>query len=102
MSLDREVLDLFPQLKREVHGQRLVYLDSAATSLKPRAVIEAVTRHLTSESANVHRGAHLLSDEATEKFEQVREQVRAFVGAEDRAEIVFTRGTTEGLNLLAS
>jgi cysteine desulfurase/selenocysteine lyase len=76
-------------------------LDSGATTLKPMPVIDAVTRSLSTETANVHRGAHLLSDEATEKFEDVREKVRTFVGAADKSEIVFTRGTTEGLNLLA-
>ena len=101
MSLDREVAALFPQLKRQVNGQRLVYLDSAATALKPRPVIEAVRFNMESESANVHRGAHWLSDQATEKFEKVRDALRDFVGAEYSSEIVFTRGTTEGLNLLA-
>ena len=68
MSLDREVASLFPQLKRQVRGRRLVYLDSGATTLKPLPVIEAVTRHMSQDTANVHRGAHLLSDEATEKI----------------------------------
>lgn len=101
MSLDQDVAALFPQLKRQAHGHRLVYLDSAATALKPRAVVEAVRNSLEFETANVHRGAHWLSDQATEKFEKVREAVRAFVGAERSSEIVFTRGTTEGINLLA-
>ncbi len=101
MSLDQELRDVFPQLSRQVRGRRLVYLDSGATSLKPVQVIEAVIQSLTMETANVHRGAHLLSDEATEKFENVRELVRDFLGAESRGEIVFTRGTTDGLNLLA-
>lgn len=101
MSLDREIAGFFPQLKRQVNGQRLVYLDSAATTLKPRAVIEAVRMSLENETANVHRGAHWLSDQATEKFEKVRDALRDFVGAEQSSEIIFTRGTTEGINLLA-
>jgi len=101
MSLDKVVAELFPQLKRQVHGRRLVYLDSAATALKPLSVIEALKQNLSFEVANVHRGAHFLSDEATEKFENVRELVRQFLNAESSAEIIFTRGTTEGLNLVA-
>ena len=101
MSLDQVVAELFPQLKRQVRGRRMVYLDSAATALKPVTVIEAVRNSLAMETANVHRGAHLLSDEATEKYENVREAVRAYIGADSRSEIIFTRGTTEGLNLLA-
>jgi cysteine desulfurase/selenocysteine lyase len=96
-----DVRELFPQLQRQVHGRRLVYLDSAATTLKPLPVIEAVHRHLSEGAANVHRGAHLLSDEATAEFEAVREAARLFVGAENKSEIIFTRGTTESLNLLA-
>jgi cysteine desulfurase/selenocysteine lyase len=101
VSLDQDVAELFPQLKRQVRGRRLVYLDSAATALKPVTVIEAVRQSLMIETANVHRGAHLLSDEATEKFENVREKVREFLGAESRGEIIFTRGTTDGINLVA-
>jgi cysteine desulfurase/selenocysteine lyase len=99
MSLD--VRAQFPQLKRQVRGGRLVYLDSGATSLKPVSVVEAVREHMTMGAANVHRGAHALSDEATEKFEGVREKARKFVGADSRNEIIFTRGTTESLNLVA-
>jgi cysteine desulfurase/selenocysteine lyase len=101
MSLARDIAEFFPQLKRQVRGRRLVYLDSAATTLKPRPVIEAVNEHMSLNTANVHRGAHLLSDEATEQFEVVRELAREFVGAESKNEIVFTHGTTDGLNLLA-
>lgn len=101
MSFEREIGELFPQLKRQVRGHDLVYLDSAATSLKPRTVVEAVERHLSLGAANVHRGAHALSDQATTAFEDVREMVAAFVGADSKNEIVFTRGTTESMNLLA-
>lgn len=101
MSLDQDVAALFPQLKRQVRGNRLVYLDSAATSLKPLPVIEAVRKSFSEETANVHRGAHLLSDEATERFEGVREKLVKFFAAESRSEIIFTRGTTDGVNLVA-
>jgi cysteine desulfurase/selenocysteine lyase len=96
------ILEMFPQLQRPVRGRRLVYLDSAATALKPLPVIEAVREHMANGAANVHRGAHWLSDEATERYENVREQARAFLGASAREEIVFTRGTTEGINLVAA
>lgn len=101
MSWQSEVLDLFPQLKRQVHGRRLVYLDSGATTLKPLPVIDAVTKYFSEGTANVHRGAHILSDEATSKYEEVRELAREFVGADTKDEIIFTKGTTEGLNLVA-
>ncbi|MGE3759851.1 MAG: aminotransferase class V-fold PLP-dependent enzyme [Pseudobdellovibrionaceae bacterium] len=91
----------FPQIERVVRHQKIAYLDSAATTLKHSSVIEAIAKSLTSETANVHRGAHILSDEATEKFEHVREKAREFVNAEWKTEIVFTSGTTGGLNLLA-
>lgn len=91
----------FPQIERVIRGHKIAYLDSAATTLKHKSVIEAMNLSLTSETANVHRGAHILSDEATEKFERVREKARAFVNAESKSEIVFTSGTTGGLNLLA-
>jgi cysteine desulfurase/selenocysteine lyase len=101
MSLSLDVRDQFPQLARVVRGNKLVYLDSAATTLKPRSVIEAMNAHMSNEAANVHRGAHVLSDEATEKFENVREKARAFVNAASKSEVIFTSGTTGGLNLLA-
>lgn len=98
----RWIQDQFPQLKVNVRGKRLVYLDSAATSLKPRAVIDAMSAYLSTEVANVHRGAHYLSDRGTERFENVREQVARFLGANHKNEIIFTRGTTEGINLIAT
>ena len=102
MSFLQDVLPQFPQLRTKVQGRRLVYLDSAATTLKPMSVIEAVRQSMTTGTANVHRGAHSLSDKATELFEETRETVRRFVGAQLKSEIVFTRGTTDGLNLLAA
>ena len=105
MKFDPQWLDSiraeFPQLKREVRGRPLIYLDNAATTLKTRGVIEAVHTHLSEGASNVHRGAHFLSDAATELFEQTRERARAFINAESKNEIIFTRGCTDGLNLLA-
>lgn len=92
----------FPILSREVYGRPLVYFDNAATTQKPRAVVEAISGEYYSVNANVHRGVHFLSQQATELHEQAREKVRSFIGARSTSEVVFTRGTTEGLNLLAS
>ena len=92
----------FPLLSREVHGRPLVYLDNAATTQKPRCVVEAMTAQYYETNANVHRGVHFLSQRATDLHEGARETVRRFINARSTAEIVFTRGTTESLNLVAS
>jgi cysteine desulfurase/selenocysteine lyase len=91
----------FPILSREVNGKPLVYLDNGASAQKPQAVIDAVTRGYGEEYANVHRGLHYLSTLATEKYEAVRGIVARFLGATDPDEIVFTSGTTQGINLVA-
>ena len=92
----------FPILGREVYGRKLIYLDSAATAQKPRCVVEKMEKLLLNDNANIHRGVHLLSEEMTAKYEEAREVVREFVGAEHREEIVFTSGATMSLNLVAS
>lgn len=92
----------FPILGREVYGKPLVYLDNGATTQKPRVVVEAMTDEYYSVNANVHRGVHFLSQRATELHEGSRETLRAFINARSTSEIVFTRGTTESINLLAS
>ena len=92
----------FPILEREVYGRKLIYLDSAATAQKPRCVVEKMEELLLNDNANIHRGVHLLSEEMTAKYEEAREVVREFVGAECREEIVFTSGATMSLNLVAS
>ncbi len=92
----------FPILNQEIHGHRLVYLDNAATSQKPRAVIEAITRYYEHDNANVHRGVHTLSERATHGYETARARVQAFLGAPSVKEIIFTRGTSEAINLVAS
>jgi cysteine desulfurase/selenocysteine lyase len=91
----------FPILARSVRGRPLVYLDNAATTQKPRAVIDAITRYYTETNANVHRGVHELSEVASEAYEAARRTVASFVNASDAREIVFTRNTTEGINLVA-
>jgi cysteine desulfurase/selenocysteine lyase len=91
----------FPILSRTAHGKPLVYLDSAATAQKPRQVLEAITRFYSEENANVHRGVHLLSQLATEAYEGAREKVARFLNAADPREIVWVRGTTEAINLVA-
>lgn len=91
----------FPGLAQEVRGHALVYLDSASTAQKPRAVLAALQHAYTFECANIHRGVHWLSQLATERYEAVRGKVARFVGAGSREEVVFTRGTTEAINLLA-
>ena len=91
----------FPILSREVHGRKLVYLDSAASSQRPLQVIDAVDRYEKHSHSNVHRGVHALSQEATEAFEGARDRVRRFINARSTKEIIFTRGTTEGINLVA-
>jgi cysteine desulfurase/selenocysteine lyase len=91
----------FPVLHQEVHGRPLVYLDNAATTQKPRTVIEAVTAFYERDCANVHRGVHALSQRATVAYESARTAVKSHLGARDSREIVFTRGTTEAINLVA-
>jgi cysteine desulfurase/selenocysteine lyase len=92
----------FPILKREINGHPLVYLDNAASAQKPRAVIEAMTRVMETSYANVHRGLHTMANESTEAYEAARESVRRLLNAENAAEIVFTKGGTEAINLVAS
>ena len=99
-EVDR-IRDDFPILSRTVYGKPLVYLDNGATTQKPRAVVEAITEEYYSVNANVHRGVHFLSQRATELHEASRETVRRFINARSTNEIVFTRGTTESINLLA-
>ena len=92
----------FPVLGREVNGHPLVYLDSGASSQKPNQVIDRLNRYYRLEHANIHRGVHHLSQQATEAYEQARETVRSFINAKNRHEVLFTKGTTDGINLVAS
>lgn len=92
----------FPILNQQVHGHPLVYFDNAATSQKPRAVVDALVRYYERDNANVHRGIHELSNRSTNAFEAARERTRKFLNARSTEEIIFTRGTTEGINLIAN
>lgn len=91
----------FPILSRDVRGKKLVYLDNAATSQKPQAVIDAVKRYYEQENANIHRGVHFLSELATAEHDRARETIKSFINAESSREIIFVRGTTEAINLVA-
>jgi cysteine desulfurase/selenocysteine lyase len=105
MSTDRwdveRIRKDFPILGQEVHGRPLVYLDNAATTQKPHVVIEALERYYAADNANVHRGVHLLSERATQAYEAARSRIRRFLNAAEDREIVFVRGTTEAINLVA-
>src|SRR5512146_1230963 len=91
----------FPILQQKIHGRPLVYLDNAATTQKPQAVIDTVRRYYECDNANIHRGVHELSIRATQQYEHARTAVQRFLGAADPREIIFTRGTTEAINLVA-
>ena len=91
----------FPILKRKVHGKRLVYLDNAATTQKPRQVIDTISDYYENHNANIHRSVHVLAEEATEAFERTREKTRQFINAGSTEEIVFTKNATEALNVVA-
>lgn len=99
---NNDIRNQFPVLDQQVHGHPLVYLDNAATTQKPLRVIEALDGYYRTLNSNIHRGAHHLATEATERYEAVRRQVQAFINARHHHEIVFTRGTTESINLVAS
>ena len=100
-SLAERVREDFPALRQMVHGKPLIYLDNAATSQKPQPVIDAIVGFYTRDCANIHRGVHELSERATDAYEQARDKARHFLNAADSREIIFVRGTTEGINLVA-
>ena len=95
------VRDDFPILKQQVNGNRLVYLDNGATSQKPQSVIDAIVEYYATTNSNVHRGVHTMSQQATDGYEGARSKVRKFLNASKDKEIIFTRNTTEGVNLVA-
>lgn len=102
MSLNiDQIRGLFPVLHQEVHGKPLIYFDNAATTQKPQSVLDALSNYYGHDNSNIHRGAHTLADRATRYYEDTREAVREFVGAKETAEIIFTKGTTESINLVA-
>lgn len=105
MSLEQyfnQVRKEFPQLNVKIRGQDLVYLDSAATALKPQAVVDRLNQFNSFEVANIHRGAHFLGDQGTKAFEESRESIRQFLNAQSSDEVIFTKGTTESVNLVAT
>ncbi|HLH74652.1 MAG TPA: aminotransferase class V-fold PLP-dependent enzyme, partial [Chloroflexota bacterium] len=97
----QRVREDFPILKRQVNGKPLVYLDNAATSQKPRAVIDALVSYYENTNANIHRGIHTLAEEATREYEEARAKVARFIGARSARSIVFVRNTTEAINIVA-
>lgn len=102
MSFDVDAVRAqFPILDQQVNGKPLVYLDNGATTQKPNAVIDAIADYYRHDNSNVHRGAHTLSDRATARFEQARESVRGFINARSTDEVIWTKGTTEAINLVA-
>ena len=90
----------FPVLRQKIHGKPLVYLDNAATAQKPQSVIDAIIKFYEVDCANIHRGVHELSQRSTEAYEQTRTKVKKFLNAKSNKEIIFVRGTTEGINLV--
>ena len=100
LEVDRIRAD-FPILRQRIRGKPLIYLDNAATSQKPQVVIDAITRFYSAENANIHRGVHYLSERATVAYDQARERVARFIKARSASEVIFTRGTTDGINLVA-
>jgi len=97
-----KIRSLFPVLHQEVHGKPLIYFDNAATTQKPQSVLDALTGYYNHDNSNIHRGAHALADRATRYFEETRETIKDFIHAREAAEIIFTKGTTESINLVAS
>jgi len=91
----------FPILEQKIYRKPLIYLDNAATTQKPQVVIDALSRYYAQENANIHRGVYFLSEQATNAYEKVREKCKHFINAHSHKEIVFVRGTTEGINLVA-
>ena len=101
MNPIENIRQYFPILNRKINGKPLTYLDSAATTLKPKPVVEAISKHYLLETSNIHRGVHTLSEQATDAYEKTREKVKSFINAKHHHEIVFTSGTTDSINLVA-
>jgi cysteine desulfurase/selenocysteine lyase len=97
----REIRQDFPALRQQVYGKNLIYFDNGATSQKPQLVLDAINQYYSKDNANIHRGVHHLSQKATSEFEDARETIRGFIHAAKKEEIIFTKGTTDGINLVA-
>ena len=98
----RDIRQDFPALRQQVYGKNLIYFDNGATSQKPQMVLDAINQYYSKDNANIHRGVHHLSQKATNEYEEAREIIRRFINAEKKEEIIFTKGTTDGINLVAS
>ncbi len=98
----REIRQDFPALRQQVYGKNLIYFDNGATSQKPQMVLDAINQYYSMDNANIHRGVHHLSQKATSEYEDARETVRRFINAPKKEEIIFTKGTTDGINLVAT
>jgi cysteine desulfurase/selenocysteine lyase len=98
----REIQEEFPALHQEIYGKKLIYFDNGATSQKPQIVINAIDKFYSKENSNIHRGVHYLSQKATTEFEEARKKIQHFINAQKAEEIIFTKGTTDGINLVAS
>lgn len=97
----RDIRQDFPALRQQVYGKNLIYFDNGATSQKPQMVLDAINQYYSKDNANIHRGVHHLSQKATNEYEEAREIIRRFINAEKKEEIIFTKGTTDGINLVA-
>jgi len=98
----REIREEFPALRQEIYGKNLIYFDNGATSQKPQIVLNAINKFYSKENANIHRGVHFMSQKATTEFEEARKQIQHFINARKAEEVIFTKGTTDGINLVAS
>jgi cysteine desulfurase/selenocysteine lyase len=98
----RDIRQDFPALRQQVYGKNLIYFDNGATSQKPQMVLDAINQYYSKDNANIHRGVHHLSQKATNEYEEAREIIRRFINAEKKDEIIFTKGTTDGINLVAN
>ncbi|MFM7301009.1 MAG: aminotransferase class V-fold PLP-dependent enzyme, partial [Crocinitomicaceae bacterium] len=98
----REIREQFPALRQQVYGKNLIYFDNGATSQKPQLVLDAINKFYSKENANIHRGVHFMSQKATTEFEESRKRIQRYINAQKSEEIIFTKGTTDGINLVAS
>ncbi|ASS47456.1 MAG: cysteine sulfinate desulfinase [Candidatus Fluviicola riflensis] len=97
----REIRQDFPALRQQIYGKNLIYFDNGATSQKPQLVLDAINQYYSKNNANIHRGVHFMSQQATSEYEMSREYIKSFINAEKQEEIIFTKGTTDGINLVA-
>jgi len=98
----REIREQFPALRRLVYNKNLIYFDNGATSQKPQVVLDAINKYYSKDNANIHRGVHYMSKKATTEFEEARKIIQRYINAKKSEEIIFTKGTTDGINLVAN